>query len=186
MANKKMIFLLSLSILITIAIVAGTTYAYLSVSSEQKKANTIETACFSNSLTGTDNIDLMSYPMSNEKGLQLNPYKFTITNNCSDSNNYQIYLNILEGTSENLLNYINYSLDGTYIKRLSNMNPSELPSKIGLGVDADNISKSYLIETGSLIGSKDFNLYLWIDESAGNDIMGSVFKANVMAYNVQG
>lgn len=182
MNNKKMIILLSLSIICTIAIVSSTTYAYLSVSSKQSTSNQIVTGCFSTSFTGTNNINMTSYPMSNAKGLKLTPYKFIVTNNCSSSNNYQIYLNVLNDTSTTLLNYINYSLDGSTVKKISSMNPSTLPDSIS----TTNISKSYLVDSGVINTSKEFNLYLWINESAGNDIMGSSFKANITVYNSQG
>jgi len=55
-----------------------------------------------------------------------------------------------------------------------------------MGINTNNINKTYLIDTGTISTSKSFNLYLWIDESADNSIMGSVFKANVSVYNSQG
>ncbi len=176
-----MIILLSLSILCFIAIVSSTTYAYLSISASQKTSNLIVTGCFSTSLKNNNNINMTSYPMSNAKGLKLTPYGFTITNNCNSSNNYQIYLNVLKDTSPTLLNYINYSLDGITVKKLSSLSVSTLPA----GIDTTNISKSFIIDTGEINTSKSFNLHLWIDESAGNDIMGSSFKANITVYNSQ-
>jgi len=79
-----MIVLLILSIITTIAIVSGVTYAYLTVNAKQTLANKIETGCFSTSFTSSNNINMTSYPMSSVKALKLTPYKFTVTNNCNN------------------------------------------------------------------------------------------------------
>jgi len=176
-----MIVLLILSIITTIAIVSGVTYAYLTVNAKQTLANKIETGCFSTSFTSSNNINMTSYPMSSVKALKLTPYKFTVTNNCNNNNNYDLNLNILNDSSTNILNYINYSLDGSTVKKLSTS-----VSTAPMGINTNNINKTYLIDTGTISTSKSFNLYLWIDESADNSIMGSVFKANVSVYNSQG
>ncbi len=182
MSNKKLTILLSLLLLTIVAITFGVTYAYLSVNAKQTEENVVETACFSTNFTEDNIINMTSYPMSSTKAFSLTPYTFTVTNNCSNTTNYEVYLNVLNDTSIALLDYINYSLDGSTVHKLSSLTASTLPN----GVSSDNISTSYVIDTGSITSSKSFTLYLWIDESAGNDIMGSTFKANVTVYNTQG
>ena len=180
-----MIMLLVLSILIVIACTVGVTYAYLSVSTVQTDPNTIETSCYDTTFeeeTGS-RIYLISYPMSSEKAFELEPYKFTITNLCATNTNYQIILNIKNNTSNDLLQYIDYSLDGTTVNKLSTLIPSSLP----IGAVSSDVIASYLLGSGDLYGKDDkqnHNLYLWIDETAGNDIMGANFEAEVMIYNV--
>ena len=46
------------------------------------------------------------------------------------------------------------------------------------------IKNAYKLAEGSLSfnSSKTFKLYLWIDEKAGNDIMGQDFKGQVFVY----
>ncbi|MBE6154428.1 MAG: hypothetical protein E7163_02500 [Firmicutes bacterium] len=185
MSNKRMILLLVISILIVVVCTVGITYAYLSVSTVQTDPNIIETSCYETDFkeeTGS-RINLISYPMSSEKAFEQEPYKFTITNLCATNTNYQILLNIKNNTANNLIDYINYSLDGTNINKLSTLTPVSLP----LGAVSSDVSVSYVLESGTLNGinaKQDHNLYLWIDESAGNDIMGLNFEAEVMIYNV--
>lgn len=182
--NKKYIALLISSILIVVVATISITYAYLSFNRSQEGTNVLNTACYNISFQDSDFINITSYPMSNETAFKtLTPYTFTITNNCAIGNSYQIYLNILNSTSDELLSHINFSLDKETATALSSLTPASLPS----GVSSSNIKSSYIIETGSLPNinsTKTFNLYLWIDEEAGNDIMGSTFEAEVMVYNV--
>lgn len=183
MSTKKLTVLLAISILISIAIISGITYAYLSVNAKQTTSNVIETTCFSTNFTESNKLNVTSYPMSNAKGLATTPYSFTVTNNCSNNTNYYVYLNILNNSSTNLLNYINYSIDGKTVKKLANLNSTSLPSGVNIGND---ILKSYVINTGTISTSKTFTLYMWIDESAGNDIMGNTFSAKIAVYNALG
>lgn len=96
---------------------------------------------------------------------------------------YQVFLNILNNTDENLLHYINYSLDGQTVNKLEDLVETPLPN----GASSNNVFISYSLDTGSLSNTntqQTYELYLWIDETAGNDIMGSSFQAEVMVYNV--
>ena len=179
--SKKYIAILISSIIIVVVATISITYAYLSFNRSQESTNVLNTSCYDISFQDSNFINITSYPMSNETAFNtLTP--FTITNNCAIGNSYQIYLNILNSTSDELLTHINFSLDKQTATSLSSLTPVNLPS----GVSSSNVKSSYIIETGSLPNinsTKTFNLYLWIDEEAGNDIMGSTFEAEVMVYN---
>ena len=181
--KKKYIAILISSIIIVVVATISITYAYLSFNRSQESTNVLNTSCYDISFQDSNFINITSYPMSNETAFNtLTPYTFTITNNCAIGNSYQIYLNILNSTSDELLTHINFSLDKQTATSLSSLTPVNLPS----GVSSSNVKSSYIIETGSLPNinsTKTFNLYLWIDEEAGNDIMGSTFEAEVMVYN---
>lgn len=180
--NKRMIFLLVFSILVVVIATVGVTYAYLSVNAVQTNPNTLNSTCYEVSFTDQDRINITSYPMSSATAFsKLTPYKFTITNSCEANTEYQVFLNVLNTTSSKLLPYINYSLDGSTVNKLSN--PTSLPN----GVTSNNASASYVIDTGTITGinaSKTYNLHMWIDESAENDIMGSTFSAEITVYSV--
>jgi len=184
-SSKRMIMLLVISILIVIVCTVGVTYAYLSVSTVQTDTNTIETSCYGTAFeeeTGS-RINLISYPMNKEKAFEQEPYKFTITNLCATNTSYQILLNIKNNTSNELINHINFSLDGINVNKLSTLTPVSLP----LGAVSNDVISSYVLGSGDLIGINDYqehNLFIWIDETAGNDIMGLNFEAEVMIYNV--
>lgn len=184
MNNKRTIILLIMSIIIVIAATVGITFAYLSVSAVQTTPNTMSTTCYDMTFTDSNVINITGYPMSSTSAFaKLTPYSFSLKNNCEANTDYQIILNVLNTSSSNLLPYINYSLDGTTTKKLSSLSATSLPA----GVTSSNASASYIIDTGALLGintTKNFNLYLWIDESAGNDIMGSTFTAEITVYSL--
>lgn len=163
---------------------ASITFSYLSVSKVQSNPNTINTTCFNVSFTDSNRINITSYPMSNANAFsKISPYKFTLKNSCDVNTEYQVILNVINTTSSKILPYINYSFDGSTVKKLSSLSPITLPK----GVTSSNASASYLIDTGSLNGintTKNFNLRLWIDESASNDIMGLKFEGEIIVYNV--
>ena len=184
--NKKYIVLLISSIIIVVVAAISITFAYLSYSSTQEGVNTLNTGCYNVNFTDSNIINLVSYPMSSASAFsKLNPYEFTLTNTCSTSSKYQVYLNIINTSNSNLTQYINYSLDKSTTNKLKELTPTTPPE----GVSSSNVSATYLLDSGSLPtinSTKTYNLYLWIDESAGNDIMGSTFKAEIVVYNVAG
>ena len=183
--KKKYIAMLISSIFVVVIATIAVTYAYLSVNITQDDSNTLSTGCYNvNFEENSNSINMTSYPMSSSTAFNtLSPYTFTLTNTCATGSNYQIILNVLNTTSDNLLSYINFSLDKSTTTRLTSLTPTTLPT----GVTSSNVKASYVIDTGSLPNinaSKTFDLYLWIDESAGNDIMTETFAAEVIIYNV--
>lgn len=183
MSNKKYLIIVILLVISIVAITFSATFAYISVNDVQSEANTISTTCYDMTFTDSNIINITGYPMSSTNALKKTPYKFSLKNNCEVNTEYQIILNVINTTSSNILPYINYSIDGTTVKKLSILTPISLP----LGVTSSNATSSYLLDTGSLEGintTKSFNLHMWIDESAGNDIMGSKFEGEVTIYSV--
>ena len=184
--NKKYIALLISSIVIVVVATISITYAYLSFSNTQEGTNTLSTGCYNISFEDTNSINITSYPMSSATAFRtIIPYTFKITNTCETPSNYQVILNISNTTSTNLLPYINYSLDGTSVNKLSSLATTTPPSD----ATSSNVLASYILDTGSLAtlnSTETYNLHLWIDESAGNDIMNSKFQAEVVVYNQAG
>lgn len=184
--NKKYIVLLISSILIVVVATISVTYAYLSFSSAQEGTNTLSTGCYNVNFVDSNSISITSYPMSSATAFRtITPYTFTITNTCETPSNYQVILNVLNSSSTNLLPYINYSLDGSTVNKLSEQTSITPPSD----VSSSNVLASYVLDTGALSTineARTYNLHLWIDESAGNDIMGSTFQAEVVVYNTAG
>lgn len=177
-----------LAIMILVTVTVGTSYSYYSISDVQENPNTLTSTCFnvSYSDTGSNSINLTSYPMSEVKAMTLTPYTFTITNTCSAGNqtaNYIVTLNTLTGDNASSLNisYMRYKLNSTGTT-------GSLTTEYGLNGSVktdEGIDKSFSLETGTLAPgeSKTFNLYLWIDESAGNDIMNDTFTGKVLVYS---
>lgn len=178
-----------LAIMILVTITVGTSYSYYSISDVQENPNTLTSTCFNvnYSDTSSNSINLENtYPMSEEKAMTLTPYTFTITNTCSAGNqtaNYIVTLNTLIGDNASSLNvsYMKYKLNST---GTTGSLTTEYALNGSVKTD-EGIDKSYSLETGTLAPgeSKTFNLYLWIDENAGNDIMSQVFKGKVLVYS---
>ena len=170
------------SIVIVVVATITITYAYLSFTSTQTGANNLSTGCFDIEFTESSSIQLTSYPMSDQTGLQTSPYTFSFKNTCDTQTNYQVILNVKNTTDISLLNYVNYSLDSTSTNILSNASKVELTSGL---VSSDTIA-SYLIDAGSINGTsevKSYDLRLWFSIDGGNDIMGHTFEAEVMVYS---
>ncbi len=183
--DRKSLVLLSLSLITLILTTSGITYAYLNVGAVQKEENVLSTACFDVDFNdeNSTSINYLGYPMSDNRGLKTTPYTFTITNKCDTSTNYDLVLNVKSTTDEKLLSYIKYSVDGNTAKTLSDV--VTLPDD----VDKTGIQKSYKLGSGTLDSTnknKTYNLYLWINDTGGNDLMGKKFEAEVMVYTSMG
>lgn len=181
-----------LTIMILVTITIGTSYSYYSIASTQTDPNELSTTCFDVDFSeGSNSIALnadgsYAYPMSEANALsKLKPYTFTVTNNCNTSNatnpvNYVVTLSTLTSTPSNLTPYLRYKVNDNTSSMLSSASPYDL----GSIKNEEGLDTTYMIASGSLApGAKEtFNLYLWIDESADNSIMGNTFTGRVLVY----
>ena len=167
-------------------------YALWIVTEEQTNENEVEVGCFSIGFSEQSNsINLNNtYPMSDSLGLSSDPYTFTITNTCTINNSYVLTLNTLS-TNTLDVSKIKYALyksteeKPTVGSKLSRIN-TDLEN---LGVE--NLGTSYILDTGVLTGGTKvdgevskgeeatYNLYLWIDDIAGNEVEGQSFEASI-------
>lgn len=182
--NKKYLLLLISSIAIVVIATISITYAYLSFNAKQEETNVLNTSCYNIEFQDKNSINITGYPMSSTTAFKkITPYTFTISNNdCHIGSGYQIILNVLSSTSDQLLPFINYSLDAQNTTKLTSLNKAELPS----GISKKDVKASYILETGVLPNqntSKTYDLYLWIDESAGNEVMNQRFEAEIIIYS---
>ena len=128
-----------------------------------------------------------------QSGQKVKPYTFTITNTCTTSNakdpiHYKVTLNTLTSPISNLTPSLRYKLNET--SPTSKENPSAMLTTAST-YDLGSIKSEYNIDTtynlidGTLAPGESvtYNLYLWIDENAGNDIMGNTFTGKVLIYN---
>lgn len=187
---------------IAIVIIAATsvTYAYLSYNATQTDENILTTSCFNIRYEDSNSISLNSngnyaYPMSEERANNLTPYSFTITNKCDTSNstdpiNYVVTLNTLNASPSNIeLSKLRYRLDMTTPTAttgtstlMSEAAPYDLSSSIK---SAEGINTSYNLLEGTLApgASVTYNLRLWIDEAAGNEVMNQTFNGRILVYS---
>ncbi len=133
-----------------------------------------------------------TYPMSDQKGLTQTPYKFTIKNTCNTSADYVITLNTLKTatidkskikfafTTGNNVPTSGVNL-GTYASVASNIN-TDLAYLQTANVLGNTLNESIILQKGTLKNENDtatFNLYLWVDQTAGNEVQGKKFVASV-------
>ena len=187
---------------IAIVVIAATsvTYAYLSYNATQTDENIVTTSCFDISYSDSDSISLNSngnyaYPMSEDSANRLTPYSFTITNTCTTTNstdpiNYVVTLNTLTSSPSTIeLSKVRYRLDMT--NPTSSTGTSALMSEaatydLSAAIkSSEEIDTSYNLVEGTLApgASVTYNLRLWIDEAAGNEVMNQTFNGRILVYS---
>ena len=187
---------------IAIVVIAATsvTYAYLSYNATQTDENVVTTSCFDIDYIDGNSISLNSngnyaYPMSEVSANKLTPYSFTITNTCTTTNStdpikYVVTLNTLTSSPSTIeLSKVRYRLDTTSPTSstgtstlISEADPYDLSSAIK---SSEGIDNSYNLVEGTLApgASVTYNLRLWIDESAGNELMNDTFTGRILVYS---
>lgn len=170
------------AVFLMILVISGITYGAFYTIKNQAVTNDIVAGCFSTTFTEGANgsINLTNtLPMSDAEALQtLTPYTFTLANTCSVDSKYNIIVSVKTG-----------SIDGGYIKIAHNeVEPRILDE---LTANTSNIpsgyTDSYIMTTGKLKGnsSREFNVYLWIDEDAiYEDVEGKNFQAKIEVRSV--
>ena len=195
MSQKSRIITLSvLSILIVICIVLGVTYSFMQANIDSNSVTEVSlSSCAKITLEdGGDAILLEnSYPVSRNKGLQTDPYTFTVTSDCESYVGFNMYLATLNTNtlSDSSVHYVitehgskEALVEGILSEAenaLSEFNADE-QNQLNIGINGTfkTIYKLYNADI-PLQGSVTYDLYLFIDESVTNDTMNQVFKAGV-------
>ena len=193
--NKKtrLIIIGILSIIIVILLSLGLTKAFMKPVEQGGNLTEISLeSCAKIKLTGTSSINLSSsYPMSRNRGLQTTPYSLTVTSYCDSYVGFNLYIATLNTntlTDENI-HYIlteknsktavvegilSSATDGS--SDFSDTDKTELNT--GLKGTYGSIYKIHNT-TVALKGNKQYDLYLFVDESSTNTSMNKTFKAGV-------
>ena len=195
MSQKSRIITLSvLSILIVICIVLGVTYSFMQANIDSNSVTKVSlSSCAKITLEdGGDAILLEnSYPVSRNKGMQTDPYTFTVTSDCESYVGFNMYLATLNTNtlSDSSVHYVitehgskEALIEGILSEAedaLSEFSADE-QNQINIGINGTfgTIYKLYNADI-PLQGSVTYDLYLWVDESVTNDTMNQVFKAGV-------
>ena len=176
---KRQLLVTLFSILGVTIISLGSAYAVFTSVSKSEDYNVIK--------VGTLNIDFGSesntinlsggYPVSDEEGVKLEPYIFTISNTGTLSADYEVFIqddqNMIDedNCSSNQLNkdYIRYKLDTG--------SPANLSSIAG---------SNYKIASGSLKTGESvtYTLYVWIREGVGNDVLNKHYHGKIVVNGV--
>lgn len=170
--NKK-IFIITTTAIIALLVITGTTFAYVNFTLNSEKENLIKTGCLKINIIDKNNIQLnSSLPMLDEKGLELVPYTYTLTNSCTVDAYYEANLGILNTSNSDNISKVKVSLAGdTYLY------PTIIEAlPYGTLLEDDNtISSLYLIDSGYLSAgeSKSFDLRMWLTSDA-TDVVGAL------------
>src|SRR5574344_36103 len=147
--------------------------------------NVVSVGCFSITYTEvTSPISLNNtYPISDTKGLNGTPYTFTIKNNCTIASSYEVTLNTITTSTltKDKIKYAIYKSTDTKPTTGINLatNTNYNTDTVSLGVT--NLDQSIIVSTGKLEQNDEvtYNLYLWVDSTAGNEVMDKTFNASV-------
>ena len=157
--------------------------------------NIVSVGCFNIEFRENSNSIALSnsYPVSDARGMSGEAYSFTITNKCTVDSAYQVTLNTLNANTmgDDKVKYVIY--------KDSESKPStgSLVTSAPINADKGNITvadlkESYIIASGELKGAEEengtgeshtYNVYLWIDENAGNEVENTRFEASINIVN---
>lgn len=189
----RKITLIVLSVLIVIVISFGVTKAFMKPVEQGGNLTEIAlSSCAKIKLTGTSSINLSnSYPMSRNKGLQTTPYSLTVTSYCDTYVGFNLYIATLssntldaskihyvltdKGSKDAIVEGVLSTADNG-VANFSDTEKTELNT--GLKGTYGSIYKIHNANI-ALKGNKQYDLYLFVDESVTNETMGQTFKAGV-------
>ncbi len=167
---------LTILIVVLLAIVLGCSYAFLTLSLAGEKTNNIVVGNLSLKLgeNTAEGIDLKNaYPVSDETGLTYQPYSFNITNTGNIDSAYTIYLDDekLDSKDEKRMNeaYVKYSLVKNGVR-------NDAKKLTAIKTDLGRVLDTGILSVGQ---TNEYDLRLWIDISADNEVMKSVFSGRI-------
>ena len=191
--NTRVIILSVLAVLIVIVLSIGITTAFMKPVEQGGNLTEISlSSCAKIKLTGTSSINLSnSYSMSRNRGLQTTPYSLTVTSYCDSYVGFNLYIATLNTNTMEASN-IHYILtekgsktavvEGILSSATDGSSDFSDTDKTELNTGLKGTySKIYKIHntTVALKGNKQYDLYLFVDESSTNTSMNKTFKAGV-------
>ena len=191
--NTRVIILSVLAVLIVIVLSIGITTAFMKPVEQGGNLTEVSlSSCAKIKLTGTSSVNLSnSYPMSRNRGLQTTPYSLTVTSYCDSYVGFNLYIATLNTNTMEASN-IHYILtekgsktavvEGILSSATDGSSDFSDTDKTELNTGLKGTySKIYKIHntTVALKGNKQYDLYLFVDESSTNTSMNKTFKAGV-------
>ena len=184
MRLKYKILLAIITVGIGICLMTYQSYA-LWVATYTGGENIVNVGCFEIEFTEqTSSIGLNNtYPVSDTKGLTTEPYTFTIKNTCTIDAAYDVTLNTLT-TNTMKKEWLKYAIQEstetkptTGINLGTNNNYNTATEELQIA----NLDESIIIVSGELKEEESitYNLYLWMDETTGNEAMNTRFEGSV-------
>ncbi|MGM9834388.1 MAG: hypothetical protein ACI31M_01230 [Bacilli bacterium] len=172
--TKKKVCIIIVSALLIVGMVA-VSYAYWSISRVQETTNVLASGCIDISLTAEENVITIqnAIPITDEEGMSLVPYTFTVTNTCKSSIQYDVVLESLAGTT--LQNTSVQVALGSSNKLYSEY--EEVETTLTDSKEARRLTTGVLTAENN---SKTYELRLWIDEDAPLSEQNKSFEAKIV------
>ena len=181
--NKYHVFMLVLTCCVVGLSIIGVSYAYWKFTYIAEKTNNATSGCFNIELTDQkDEINLTNaYPITDEQGLKLKPFSFTLKNTCSIFAHYYVNLEMLEGTTLNS-KWVATKVNNDAITTLDQYKTTT--TAISGSTESRTIAEGYLGSGDSV----DYTVSFWMDEDAtiNDDVMNKIFKSKVIAVSEPG
>ncbi len=152
-----------------VALLVGTSYALLNVTTRGEKTNIINAGKLSVEITDEANeiYQINPLPLTDEGALRTTPYTFKVTNTGTMKANYDLTLDLLELTfaKKNIKYYLTKVVNGedTVIKSITLLSEGSTTNKGG--------KELYTLDSGTIdIGeSYTYKLYMWVDYNTTAD-----------------
>ena len=192
MKIKYKILLAIITIGIGICLMTYQSYA-LWVANYTGGENIVNVGCFEVTFEEVTNpISLNNtYPVSDTKGLTTTPYTFTIKNTCTIDAAYDVTLNTITTNTmqKSWIKYAIHKSDEAKPTEGINLGTNENYNTATEELGVQNLDESIIIESGTLKGRSEastddgesvtYNVYLWMDETTGNEAMNTRFEGSI-------
>ena len=170
--NKKSFKSIIIVSILLLVMLLGSSYALFSTVRNANKNVEVEAGTFKINFADTNYINLTNaYPMTDQEGLNTSSYSFTITNEGNINSKYNVSLEEKDGNT----------LDKRYIKYSIRENNGSwsTPSLLSTGIvlaDSKELNST---------DSVSYELKLWLDESAPNEVQGKTYSAKIVVSSSQ-
>ena len=155
-----------------LVILLGASYGFLSSLNVSKNKTEVVSGTLTIEYEDSNNINLgNASPLTDEEGMKLTPYIFTIKNTGTLDGKYNVSLDEKDGNT----------LDKRYIKYSVKESDGEwsTPAYLNTGL---LLTSSKIIKSGEEV---TYQLKMWLDEKAGNDVQGQKYDAKIVVNTVQ-
>jgi len=183
MKEKKILYLIS-GITVCILVI-GVSFAFWYLNLEQTTPNVVTSGCFSMEFTEGNAINLNdAYPISDEEGMKLTPYTFTIQNTCTTDSSYQINLETLTGSGKVLPDkYLKANLQEGNESKITTKLDKTINSELETETTIEGATAAYKLLTGTLTPNetKSYSLHLWMHSDVGpsSDSMNATYQGKI-------
>ncbi len=183
--NKILWLLLSLIVILLVVLFLSTRAFINPVIGDEAITNINVSSCGYFTLNSTtEPINLSnSFPMTDNRGMALDPYSFSIENSCTEAKSFNIYL-IVTTDSEISSDKIKVNLSSTETNIIYDLDEftltSDIENQFNLSTGKE-IKEVYLLDTNTINPEQvqNFDFRMWLSDEAGNEVQNKSFYATI-------